>query len=150
MLRIGFVSLFAFGAFSAPALAQGNCIEPYAPVIPAAETVSEEQILSVQNQVRAFLADSDSFQRCLEVYVRQMREQAERAREPADVAATTRIIRMIEANQRQKVRVGEEYNTVVRAYNALRNPPTDAAGSGDAGGEATAADPSGPPASGTN
>jgi hypothetical protein len=145
MLRVAYVSLFGFLTLCAPALAQGNCIEPYAPVIPAAETVSEPQILSVQTQVQGFLADSDSYQRCLEVYIRQMREEAEREREPADTTTITRIIRMIESNQREKVRVGEEYNAVARAYNALHNPPPAPAADAEA-----ATDPSLPPGTGSN
>ena len=123
MLRTGMSSLFGFVLLTGAAHAQGNCLEPYPPVIPDGATASEEEVLAVQAQVRAFIADSDSYQSCLGVYIRQMDEEATRSREPVDAALRASMIAQISANQREKEYIGTEFNEAVRLFNAAHPDP---------------------------
>ncbi|MEY4878610.1 MAG: hypothetical protein RJB62_78 [Pseudomonadota bacterium] len=123
MLRTGISSLFFVALFIGAAHAQGNCLEPYAPVIPDGATASEEAVLAAQAQVRAFIADSDSYQNCLGVYIRQMDEEATRKREPVDATLRASMIAQISANQREKELIGAEFNEAVRVFNAAHPDP---------------------------
>ena len=108
------------------AQAQENCIAPFAPVIPDGEAVTEEEILNVRDQVTAFLNDSQSYQDCLSVYLRQMEGEARRDNTQVDQRVRSTIVSRINASMQRQIEVGEEFNVSVRAFNA-RFPPEEPA-----------------------
>lgn len=52
-------------AMAAPARAQDQCVAPKAPAIPDGAKATANQIIAAQNEIKAYAAASDSFQKCL-------------------------------------------------------------------------------------
>ena len=109
--------------FSLPAMAQENCVVPYAPTIPKGETATRDQIVEAQNQVMAFIKASDEYQRCLLVYMNQEDATAASEKRLPNAAIKLSLTAKGDANQREKVRVGTEYNNASRAWRAANPAP---------------------------
>jgi hypothetical protein len=120
MIRTGLIILFTV-ALIGTASAQENCSAPFAPVVPDGATTSESELTAVRDQVMAFVRDSDSYQSCLGVYLRQMAAEAQREQEPVNEAVRSSMLARGAANQREKERVGEEFNNAVRAFNEAQS-----------------------------
>ncbi|HRE61304.1 MAG TPA: hypothetical protein PL096_09355 [Micropepsaceae bacterium] len=108
-------------AFCAPALAQSadECVEPYAPFIIDGTTATAEQLSENRLDVIAFLGLSDMYQECL---VRLMSLE-----EIKNNPSALRLIeKRIEDNQREKERVGAEFNATVAAWRAQHPEPEPA------------------------
>jgi hypothetical protein len=80
---------------SAPQAAQAakRCNEPYPPVIKPDAAQNREQLAALRNDVAAFLAASDIYQKCL--------------------IETKDVTGRIQMNQTDKERVGREFNSLV-------------------------------------
>jgi len=104
-------------------MAQSNCIEPYAPVIPDGAAASEEQFVTVRDQVTQFLDDSKAYQSCLTVYLRQAEDEARRDNKQVDQRLRNTLVSRFNASQDRQAQVGEAFNTQVRAFNARFAPP---------------------------
>jgi hypothetical protein len=100
-----------------PAMAQDNCVVPYAPSVPKGETATREQILSTRDLVTAFIKASDDYQRCLLIVVQQEEQAAASEKRAANAVLLASLEAKQAANQREKVRTGEELNAAVRAWN---------------------------------
>jgi hypothetical protein len=118
--------------------AQSNCIAPFAPTVPDGATATQEDMDKVRGEVLAFLSDSDSYQSCILVYIRQMEEEARRKDEPVSQGDRAELVRLANANQRLKERTGEAFNVAVRTFNALHPEP----GAGDQSASGAASDTS--------
>lgn len=117
MMRVFLLSA-AFALFAVPALAYPTrCVEPYAPVIPDGRTITKPQLDSVREDVKRLIAQSDQYQECLLLELKTERQKAQRKGKEFDPRIEVDIKKMITANQRNKERVGAEYNGAANAYN---------------------------------
>lgn len=122
MMRGLVLCALALAALAGPAMAGEACIVPFSPTIPNGATATRDQILNTRDLVTAFIKASDDYQSCLNLYLQQQEEAAQRSREPVDPAIKAGILAKGEANQREKVRVGDEFNIAVRAFNTAQAP----------------------------
>ena len=81
-------------AFVALAQAEEQCTAPVAPVIPDGARSTAAQLTSALNDAKAFVVASDAYQACM--------------------------LRVIEANQKEKERIGTEYGAAAKAYNTAQ------------------------------
>ena len=87
-----------FASIALPALAAPRCDQPYAPEIPVAANATKEQIATLRGDVQTVIAASDVYQACLS--------------KTAQAGAT----KLIEANQKEKVRIGNLFNTLLGSF----------------------------------
>lgn len=100
---------------SGPAFS-AECVQPYAPTIPNGASATKDQMLSAQNEVKVFLKASDTYQECMLRDIQVRRAEAAHNQKPFDQSIADAATRDIDYNQREKERVGAEYNTAVHAY----------------------------------
>jgi hypothetical protein len=122
MLGKSFAPAIIFLCAASAATAQENCIAPFTPAIPDGTAATPEEMNAARENVMAFLRDSESYQNCMLVYIRQMEDEARRGDKPLDQQARSNIVNRVNANQRLKERTGEIFNTAVRAHNAVHYP----------------------------
>jgi hypothetical protein len=84
-------------AIAGPAAAEGRCNQPYAPVIKITASTTAQEIATLRGDVQSFMAASDIYQQCI-------------------IASNGGNDRRVQANQAQKVRVGQQFNEIVRTY----------------------------------
>lgn len=94
-----------------------RCVQPYAPTVPDGRTATKPQIDSAKNFVVQFIKDSDQYQDCLLLELKTERETAARKGKTFNPQIQTDITNMVAANQREKERVGAEYNGQSHIYN---------------------------------
>ena len=90
MLLIGVMAI----SLAAPAWAEDQCVSPSPPTIPDGARSTKAQITKTLDEVKAFVTASDEYQACM--------------------------LRQIAANQKEKERIGAEYGTSARAFNAAQ------------------------------
>ena len=122
MIRGICLTAVALFAFAAPVMAQDACVVPYAPTIPNGTSATRDQILSARDSVTAFLKASDDYQNCLRVYLEQQTAIATRESREVDGAIRASVLAKNDSNQREKERIGAEFNAAVRAFNAAQPP----------------------------
>jgi hypothetical protein len=91
------ICIAALAAVAGSAHAEPRCTQPYAPVIKASGPATAQELATLREDVKSFMAASDIYQQCV-----LSRGGANDIR--------------ISANQAQKVRVGQQFNEFVRAY----------------------------------
>lgn len=102
---------------------ESRCVGPYAPTVPNGGRATLQQMNTVRDEVKAFIARSDQYQECLLIELKTLKEQAARDKK-ADQNAIDGISGRISANQREKERVGNEYNAAAQAYNVAHGGAT--------------------------
>ena len=81
-------------AAATAAWAEEQCTAPVAPEIPNGACSTAAQLTKALNDAKAFVTASDAYQACM--------------------------VRAVEANQKEKERIGAEYGASVKAYNAAQ------------------------------
>ena len=100
MIRSMILGCAMLAALTAPAWSEEQCTAPVAPVIPNGARSTAAQLTQALNEAKTFVVASDAYQACM--------------------------LRAIEANQKEKERIGVEYGASAKAYNAAqerRQPP---------------------------
>jgi hypothetical protein len=118
--RIAMASAFVLG-MAAPALADSSsCSEPYPPTAIDGNTATADQMKAAHNDVVNFIKSSDDYQSCLNAdYTAQAQEAAKsKDKKPLDPSIKAAVSAKLEANQKEKEKVGAEFNTAVVAYKA--------------------------------
>ena len=87
-----------FSSMALPSLAAARCDQPYAPEVHLAANPTKEQISTLRDDVRTFIAASDLYQACLQKTM-------------AGGGAA-----LIAANQKEKERVGKLFNALLSSY----------------------------------
>jgi hypothetical protein len=87
-----------FSSIALPSLAAQHCDQPVAPKFHVAAGATEEQIATQRRDVQTFIAASDVYQSCL------------------SKVAQWASIRLIEANQAEKERIGSRFNSILGSY----------------------------------
>ena len=117
MLRSFALSAGLLFAAASPAFA-AECVQPYAPTIPNGTTAAKEDMLRAQDEVKGFIAASDNFQECILLDIQNQRTVAAHDQKTVDQSIIDAANARIATNQREKERVGAEYNAAVKAYTA--------------------------------
>jgi hypothetical protein len=118
--RIAMASAFVLG-MAAPALADSSsCSEPYPPTAIDGNTATADQMKAAHNDVVNFIKSSDDYQSCLNAdYTAQAQAAAKsKDKKPLDPSIKADLEAKLEANQKEKEKVGAEFNTAVVAYKA--------------------------------
>ena len=103
MIRKTCIAVLLF-SLATPALAAPRCERPYAPEISDLKNTTALQISTIRDDVRTFIAASDIYQACL---VKNAN---------GDAASQREVSSLIDANQRDKQRVGTRFNALLRAH----------------------------------
>ena len=119
MMRMVFLSAVLV-LCAVPALAyQSRCVVPYAPSVPDGGIATKPQMNSAHTAVVGFIKQSDQYQDCLLLELKMEKQTAAHKQKTFDTQIETDIKKMIAANQREKERVGAEYNGAAHIYNEL-------------------------------
>jgi len=94
MLRNIVLGVIMIAAVAATVSAEEQCTAPVAPAIPDGARSTAAQLAKSLNDAKAFVTASDAYQACM--------------------------LRAVEANQKEKERIGAEYGASAKAYNAAQ------------------------------
>ena len=94
MVRSILLSCVMVAAFTTPAWTEEQCSAPAAPVIPNGARSTAAQLTKALEEAKAFVVASDAYQACM--------------------------LRAVDANQKEKERIGAEYGASAKAYNAAQ------------------------------
>jgi len=110
----------AFAMLAAPAFAQvqDKCMGPIAPVVPNGRTADVTALNQAAKDVVAFIKDSDNYQSCLLTEIEAYEKEAKDSKQPVDGNVRKTLMAKGDANQKEKEKVGKEYNTAAAAYKA--------------------------------
>ncbi len=121
MKTAAIVAAFAALAMAGQALAGEACVRPTAPAPVDGATATKDQLFAGQAAVKAFIADSDSFQTCIISSIEAMRAAAKASKTKVAKVAIKDADSQIAANQKDKVDVGSAFNGAIKAFKAA-NP----------------------------
>lgn len=127
MIRRICLSTVALVLLVAPAFAADNrCQAPVAPVVPKdGKTATQQDMLQANKDVVAFIKDSDQYQLCLKASIDDAQKQLKDLdpKHDQDGAIRKQLIAQQkdltdkgDANQKDKVRLGQAYNAAANAY----------------------------------
>jgi hypothetical protein len=116
MIRGILLTAAALGMLTAPAFAQDRCSAPVAPVVPDGKTASVAQLSQSAKDVVAYIKASDDYQSCLLAAIAEQDKLAKDPKNPPDPAIKKGLEAKGDANQKDKERVGGEYNRAAAAY----------------------------------
>jgi len=97
------------------------CSPPAAPA--PVDATTQAQLDAARNAVDAFMAASDSYQRCLGRALGARQDLAFFAKTNVPVVVTKQIDRKARDNQHEKERAGRDYNMAVAAFQAKNGKP---------------------------
>ena len=102
------------------AMAAGPCDQPYAPAAVDGSKATEAQMKGAHDDVMNFMKASDDYQSCLLDDLKNQKETAAKAKDPKplDPSIEQGVNAKVDANQRDKEKVGAEFNAAVMAYKA--------------------------------
>ncbi|MBV8976801.1 MAG: hypothetical protein JO261_05955 [Alphaproteobacteria bacterium] len=95
-----------------------SCIAPQPPAPVDGHTATQPQLDAARAQVEDFMRVSDSYQSCLGRALGGRQELAFTTHSNVPVAIVKQIERKANANQKDKERVGREYNDAVATFKA--------------------------------
>jgi hypothetical protein len=130
-------------AVAAPASAQDQCVAPTAPAIPDGARAAPAQIITAQNDIKAFATASDNYQACLAAEISRQKELAKQANVEFDPNIQTALETKAGAQRRDVERVASAWGASVQAFNAAqqrkaatpaRGAPPSSMGGGYGGG----------------
>lgn len=120
LTRIAMASVFVLG-MAAPALADSSsCSEPYAPTSVDGNTVTYDQLKAAAHDANLFMKASDDYQSCLNSdYMAQAAAAAKsKDKKPLDPSIKADVEAKISSNQKEKEKVGMEFQSAVNAFKA--------------------------------
>jgi len=120
MIRGIMLTTAALAMLAAPAFAQvqDKCMGPIAPVVPNGRTADVAALNQAAKDVVAFIKNSDDYQLCLKTEIETYEKDAKDSKQPVDTNVRKTLTAKGDANQKEKERVGKEYNTAAAAYKA--------------------------------
>ena len=103
-------------AGAVPCFAEDTCPVPPVPVAVDGSTATRDQVLAAQAAVKAFMAASDTYQACVNDYITVQNAQADKDKKPHDAVMIQAEGDKVNANQNNKQKAGDDFNTAVGAY----------------------------------
>jgi hypothetical protein len=128
MIRTILLGGTLFIALTAPAMAQNQCVAPTAPAIPDGARATPAQIITAQNDIKAFAAASDSYQACLATEISRQKDLAKQTNVEFDPNIQAAIEVKAGAQRKDVERLAAAWGASVTAFNAAqqRKPATPA------------------------
>jgi hypothetical protein len=128
MIREILLSSTFFIALTAPAMAQDPCVVPTAPTIPDGARATPAQIISAQNDIKAFATASDNYQACLAAEIARQKDLAKQTNVEFDPKIQAAIEVKAGAQRKDVERLAAAWGASVTAFNAAqqRKPVTPA------------------------
>jgi len=126
MIRGICLSTAALVLLAAPAFAQAEkCPAPKSPSVPNGRTATAPELIAAANDVKAFIAASDDYQACLKADLDEQTAAAAASggKKGLDPKIKTALEARGDANQKEKERVGNLYNTAAQQYRAAHPAP---------------------------
>jgi hypothetical protein len=108
-------------ALAAPAFADSSsCSEPYPPTAIDGSTVTMDQLKAAAHDANLFIKASDEYQSCLNADYMAQQEAAAKSKDkkPLDPSIKADIEAKIASNQKEKEKVGSEFQATLTAYKA--------------------------------
>jgi hypothetical protein len=117
-----------FISLAAPTMAQDQCTAPTAPAIPDGARATPAQIITAQNDIKAFAAASDNYQACLAAEISRQKDLAKQTNVEFDPNIQAALEVKAGAQRKDVERVAAAWGTSVQAFNAAqqRKPVTPA------------------------
>jgi hypothetical protein len=141
MIRKILLGGIAFVALTAPAMAQDQCAAPAAPAIPGGARATGTQIVSAQNDIKAFAAASDDYQACLVREIARQKDLAKQNNVAFDPNIQTALETKAAAQRKDVERLAAAWGATVQAFNEAQQrkqrqsePRAQASGGGGYGG----------------
>ncbi len=116
MMRSIFLVAALTFACAIPALGQSVCVAPAPPEPINGATATQEEVLAAVREAKAFIAQSDLYQTCLQQEMKEEKARAEADNKPFDDMRARLVLNMTDENQKLKEKVGAEANGAVDAY----------------------------------
>lgn len=116
MIRRFYLLVSALAMLSAPVFAQDKCQSPVAPKVPDGKTANVAELVQTNKDVVGFIKASDDYQNCLLTEVAALEKEAKENKKSVDSSVRKALEAKGDANQKEKERVGKEYNTAAAAY----------------------------------
>ena len=128
MIREIWLSGALFIAVTAPTMAQDQCVAPTAPAIPDGARATAAQIITAQNDIKAFAAASDNYQACLAAEISRRKDVAKQTNVEFDPNIQAALEIKAGAQRKDVERVAAAWGASVQAFNAgqQRKPATPA------------------------
>ena len=130
-----------FIALIAPAMAQDQCAAPAAPAIPDGARATSGQIVTAQNDIKAFATASDNYQACLAAEIGRQKDLAKQNNVAFDPSIQTALETKGSTQRKDVERIATAWGTAVQAFNEAQQrkqrqsePRGHAAGGGGYGG----------------
>lgn len=101
---------------AAPAFAADRCSAPISPIVPDGKTATVAQLSQAAKEVVAFIKASDDYQACLLADITAQDKEAKDNKKTLDPVVRKALEDKGDANQKDKERVGGEYNRAAAAY----------------------------------
>ena len=98
--------------------APNPCMSPEVPSVPDGKTAAGREMIEAANLVRAYIAESDRYQQCLNTWLAGEMSAAVRARKKSDPRLKEEHDRLGDANQKEKEGIGALYNDAQREFRA--------------------------------
>jgi hypothetical protein len=121
-------------ALAAPALAQDQCVVPSAPAIPDGAKATPAQIVSGQNDIKAFAAAADAYQTCIVREIGRQRDLAKQNNQEFDPGIQAALEAKAGAQKTDTQRLAAAWNASVQAFNDAQQRKPRQAGAPAAGG----------------
>ena len=141
MIRTILLGGIVFIALTAPTMAQEQCAAPVVPTIPAGARATSAQIVSAQNDIKAFATASDNYQACLAAEIGRQKDLAKQNNAVFDPNIQTALETKASAQRKDVERLAAAWGAAVQAFNEAQQrkqrqsePRGQAAGGGGYGG----------------
>ena len=117
-----------FIALTAPTMAQDQCVAPTAPAIPDGARATTAQIITAQNDIKAFATASDNYQACLAAEISRQKDLAKQTNVEFDPNIQAALEVKAGAQRKDVERLAAAWGASVQAFNAAqqRKPATPA------------------------
>ena len=128
MIRKILLGVALFIALTGPTRAQDPCVAPTAPAVPDGARATPAQIITAQNDIKAFAAASDAYQACLAAEIARQKDLAKQTNVEFDPSVQAAIEVKASAQKKDVERLAAAWGASVTAFNAAqqRKPATPA------------------------
>jgi hypothetical protein len=115
-LKFGMAAAFLAASLT-PALAQSaSCTRPVAPAALDGANANKDQMTQQRDDVVNFIKSSDDYQSCLLADLNAQKIKAQKDKKDIPAGLEDAVNAKVQVNQREKEKVGGEFNAAVQAY----------------------------------
>jgi hypothetical protein len=109
-----------FIVLTAPTMAQDQCAAPAAPTIPGGTRATTAQLITAQNDIKAYAAASDNYQVCLAAELGRQKDLAKQNNVEFDPNIQTGLETKAAAQRKDVERVAAAWNAAVQSFKSAQ------------------------------